>query len=900
MSCLNERYAHTEGHCCIRYTWDGKSVVTAGADGDVRVYAGINDSDSRSFLVGEEVRGMALSGSGRLFVAPSETNTVQAYTIEEGKSDGKITQFTADATCIDSLEDGSQVLAGSEDFTLKLINAESLKSKFFEGHTAPVLSVALDPKRDFVLSSSCDGSVRLWKIESESCVHTWSDCWAKSNDVSASVTSGIVTWHPQGGQIAIPMASGVKIYSADKDWAEAQHLKSSEEDIVTSVAFSPSGTYLVGGTNKSKLIVWRLTSGAIISESQSENGLAICGLAWNPKKQDEVAFITKKGYWGTVTGFLKTTDSSGGVAGKESYKPVNDNEMDPDELAAALLFDDDDDDDNENSFSIRRIKKETTGFLNNEDSNNTAAGDDEDDDDSKIATSVTPAPQVVQPQQQVVDIQEPFQPGSTPAHLESRFMVWNSVGIVRSFNSEDESSIDIEFHDTAVHYPIHLGNSHGYVMADLSTEAVLLANEADEAEAVASKLTCHHFASSDMSKEWSIDMPDKEDIMAICCGLGWVAAATDRRNLRIFSVGGMQREVIALPGPIVALSGYRNKIAVTVHMGMPLPGNQNIAIAVFSIGGETHDLPTFNPLPLAPRAFLSWLGFTDEGTPCIMDSAGFIRLLNRSYGYSWIQVCDSKALAKGKSDNWFMVGINEQEFSARCLLCKGTRYPPTIPRPVISVLSLKLPLCGLENNEKTGNEQSYWKSKIISRAIDNMNMNDDPGVVPIVSKEAMEQVENESLIKLFAHACQTEHESRAMDICKLMSSTALQLAIKYASKIRRMQLATKISNMACELQDAEEAAGELEAEKQKKQLEAMRGENRGQETYNRSQEASQDIFASQNDIDMEDEIPENPFLAADAKKESSSFLTKSSINTPTGENRNPFKKSTANPTTQSR
>ena len=38
-----------------------------------------------------------------------------------------------------------------------------------------------------------------------------------------------------------------------------------------------------------------------------------------------------------------------------------------------------------------------------------------------------------------IDIQEPFQPGSTPVHLESRFMVWNSVGIVRSFNSDDEN-----------------------------------------------------------------------------------------------------------------------------------------------------------------------------------------------------------------------------------------------------------------------------------------------------------------------------------------------------------------------------------------------------------------------------------------------------------------------------
>ena len=62
-------------------------------------------------------------------------------------------------------------------------------------------------------------------------------------------------------------------------------------------------------------------------------------------------------------------------------------------------------------------------------------------------------------------------------------------------------------------------------MADLSIEAVLMASEADEAEGatVPSKLTCHNFGASGLYKEWSIEMPDKEDIMAICCGIGWVS-----------------------------------------------------------------------------------------------------------------------------------------------------------------------------------------------------------------------------------------------------------------------------------------------------------------------------------------------------------------------------------------
>lgn len=53
--------------------------------------------------------------------------------------------------------------------------------------------------------------------------------------------------------------------------------------------------------------------------------------------------------------------------------------------------------------------------------------------------------------------------------------MWNSVGIVRGYNDEQDNAIDVEFHDTAVHHTMHLTNSLEHTMADLSQEAVLLA-----------------------------------------------------------------------------------------------------------------------------------------------------------------------------------------------------------------------------------------------------------------------------------------------------------------------------------------------------------------------------------------------------------------------------------------
>ena len=83
---------------------------------------------------------------------------------------GTIAKFTAEATCVDASRDGVNVAAGSADMTVQLINTETFQTKLFKGHEAPILNVALDPKMEYILSSSCDGTAKLWKIETSSCI----------------------------------------------------------------------------------------------------------------------------------------------------------------------------------------------------------------------------------------------------------------------------------------------------------------------------------------------------------------------------------------------------------------------------------------------------------------------------------------------------------------------------------------------------------------------------------------------------------------------------------------------------------------------------------------------------------------------------------------------------------
>ena len=58
--------------------------------------------------------------------------------------------------------------------------------------------------------------------------------------------------------------------------------------------------------------------------------------------------------------------------------------------------------------------------------------------------------------------------------------MWNSVGIIQQYNTEEENAITVEFHDSSVHHSLHITNSLNHSIADLTTEAVLLARTADD------------------------------------------------------------------------------------------------------------------------------------------------------------------------------------------------------------------------------------------------------------------------------------------------------------------------------------------------------------------------------------------------------------------------------------
>ncbi|RXG72514.1 WD repeat and HMG-box DNA-binding protein 1 [Armadillidium vulgare] len=841
-------------------------IITGGINGDICIFKDLDDDDCKVYTVADQVHCLAYRNDSIL--AGINSNLVQSYTFEEGKPNGLITRFTAYPTHICLSEDKKTIAVASCDMTIKVHDTENFQDLEFNGHQAPVLSVAIDPKRDYLASSSCDGTVRIWNYRTQTMVRSF-DLLPKSSDFDLSSTLCRLTWSKDGQYLFVPSDKEVKVYNRNTWKVDFSLTHSSIKKIASVVQLSPCGRYLALGCYDGRIVVWNVSNRSCLASEKHNKGMAVTGLAWHPKGKEEIAFVNKGGEFGTMIDFLKgnlessAEDSTKEVGINLDVNKLNDEDSSEPVFPPPNLPEDDLD---EGEISLAKIKSDL-GFADDEEGTFLGVLKNEETDEvanRPLSTDVAhQVPAVVTPK--FPEPQKPFQPGMSPEHLNDRYMIWNNTGIVRQYRSDEENSIEVEFHDSSVHHALHLNNHLGHSMAALNNEALVLASESQEDEL--SKLVVHHFSAWDGSKEWQTEMSEGEDILAVGIGIGWVAAATDLRNLRIFTTTGVQQHVFSIPGPVVCLAGFNKNIMVVYHNGIGVNGEQSLSVMILSTNSRKHPLTSSIPLSLSPKSFLSWAGFSDEGTPFTMDSAGVVRILNYKMGLTWIPVLHTKEHAKGKSDHYFLLGGSEVQGAIRCILCKGSRYPPVLPRPHVSLLELKIPLCE-PSSEKSLLEEKAMRTKIVSDTITSLSKD---GFDMEMQESESKKILKEAMVKLFALTCKADRESRGVEVCELMpSSDMVEVAVKYAARLHRMQLAERLNEIV--QRKVEERFQEEREEREESEVYTrMLGKRSQSHIYDLSENDSNDSSSVsahniQSEESEEDLIKRNPLLAASHKQ----------------------------------
>ncbi|XP_069773039.1 WD repeat and HMG-box DNA-binding protein 1 isoform X2 [Narcine bancroftii] len=795
------RYAHPEGYTGVCFDETGRYIVTSGSDGDVRIWESLDD-DPKSINVGDKVFSLALR-NGKLVTTVSN-NIVQVNSFPEGSPDGILTRFTAEANHVVFNNNATSVAAGSSDFMIKIIEIkDNSQQKTIRGHDGPILSVAFDPKDVFLASSSCDGSVCVWKIADQTLESSW-PLLTKFNEVNRATSICRLEWQPKTGKfLAVPVEKELKLYERES-WKNVDNLS---DDRITMplnvVSWSPCGGYVAAGSIDGSIAVWNVQTKKCVERLRHEKAHRICAMAWHPFKGN-IAYTDSEGNLGMFEEIL--TD----VSSKELHSSANNLDdlfeeessdvstkkiylSQPSPISYSLAGGDDDDDDDGVIGIVNRSRHRAIEDDNSHDMNigSPIRLDKVNDDDDHIGIVQATPISVGYSGPLPTPRQKAFQPCSTPSHLSHRFMVWNSIGIIRCYNDDEGTAIDVEFHDTSVHHAMHLSNVLNHTMADLSHEAVLLACAKQDEHP--STLHCIHFNSRDTNKEWMVDMPDDENIDAICLGQGWAAVSTSALIVRTFTIGGIQKELFSLMGPVVSMSGHGEQLLISYHQGTGFDGDQCLGVQLMELGERKQQVLQGIALPLSRKSYLGWQGFSAEGTPVFADSNGIVQMLNRSLGNTWVPVSNTRDHCKGKSDYYWVVGIHENPQQLRCIPCKGAKFPPTLPRPTVTVLPLKLPYCQT-NSEKGQLEELYWRSVLFHNHFNYLAENNYE-FDQAAEKHALKE-QQELLMKMFALSCKVDREFRCEELSEFMTQNVLNLAIKYASRSKRLTLAERLSDLA--------------------------------------------------------------------------------------------------------
>ena len=195
-------------------------------------------------------------------IAAASTVGIWLYSDYTGAEKALLTGHTAPVRCVSFNSNGTMLVSGSDDNTVRLwdLTTGMLKATL-TGHEGTVNSVAFSPDGTMVASGSNDNSVRLWDVAAETRKAT---LW-HSDDVNT------VQFRPDGATLA---SGGDDYYVRLWDIAtltQKATLWHAYEDVY-SISFSPDGTTLATGADDSYASLWDVGTGTYIRGLRPADG----------------------------------------------------------------------------------------------------------------------------------------------------------------------------------------------------------------------------------------------------------------------------------------------------------------------------------------------------------------------------------------------------------------------------------------------------------------------------------------------------------------------------------------------------------------------------------------------------------------------------------------------------
>ncbi|KAJ3306655.1 WD repeat and HMG-box DNA binding-domain containing protein 1 [Blyttiomyces sp. JEL0837] len=658
---------------------------------------------------------LSLSANSKFIAAgtteiPSETGPKGLlFRADTLKYDKVLADFTLPVRCVAfrpataESDIRNMVAAVDETGVLRFIDVENITNSQTVATFDDEMDVCLtfSPDGRFLVTVTCEGDILIDKVTTI----VASPARVKEFKALAPPTPRMdykysvqVDWHPSGKFLAIPTRSeGVAVFDT-QSWKEVYNLKCSG---VTFVKWSHDGEHLACICSQSSVYLWTPKSNKLNPVGKHNHKIFITDLAWNPKKLDLVVVDEELriSYWPDVLQRFRV-EAEKSLDDLDLFSEIPTKKKKAAEVEKAK---------ERPSKMVKKSHEESDQEMADADDGilSDSLSDDfvEDDDGAGYKAPVESRAQMNEYYKRqkktlstkvreeleylpatTTEIQSPFQPNAGPPKGNRQLLACTMDAFVYSVTSSGSVSLHIEFYDKSVHRNESFQDYYKHTMAAINEKGVVFASEPE----TAGTHSVVEFKPSDNwnGGTWVIQLAANETARALALTSEGPVVATDHRYLRFFSLGGVQRKIECLPGPIVAMTGRGRWLFVVYHRGGAFHGDQNLGYLLIDVKSKVRRK---DELPISPSSTLEWIGLSDALMPLTYDSCGVMRMLHCD---EWLPVFDSRVECEGKQIYYWPVGVMDNTLVY--VLCKGLdRHPvPVMQHLQYLQTPLKMPVLG--------------------------------------------------------------------------------------------------------------------------------------------------------------------------------------------------------------
>ncbi|KAL1712296.1 WD40-repeat-containing domain protein [Schizophyllum commune] len=305
----------------VAFSPDSTRIVSGGDDGAVRIWEAASGKQVGDDLRGHtnEVKSVAFSPDGKHVASGSLDGTIRVWDVQEVRKEGGTPVGHIGAiTSVTCSSDGKYIVSGSTDKTVRLWDAKTGQPVGYPmtGHDDVVTCVAFSPDSTRVASASYDRAVRVWDVTTGQPVGDALQghdgrvlCVAFSPNgtrlASGSVDNTLRLWNPvTGQQVCRPLCGqkdwimavsfsrdSMSIASCSTDgsvWLWEVHTQLQTHELegrrgcARSIAWSPTGGFLVSGSYDGIIQIWDTYTGKQMGEPLTGHTGPVQSVSFSP------------------------------------------------------------------------------------------------------------------------------------------------------------------------------------------------------------------------------------------------------------------------------------------------------------------------------------------------------------------------------------------------------------------------------------------------------------------------------------------------------------------------------------------------------------------------------------------------------------------------------------------